>query len=124
MTEKQPIELQPKPDKKGKVIFEAKEPVKKPITKEAYRINALALRDYCVEQIVALKEKIKSIDDTLVKMDEEEARGYIIRPYEEGKNLGYDKQEKPPLGFPRPQTSTKDAGTWNRETQERQTKKG
>jgi hypothetical protein len=125
MTEREPIEMKAKPDKKGRVIFEAKEEVKTPITKEAHRRQLINQRDYCLDQAEKFKEMAKTIDEMIEKMDEEEKSGKIIRCFDEGDHLSYEIHEKPPLGFPRPQkeASTKDASAWREETQERQAKK-
>jgi hypothetical protein len=123
MTEHEPIELERKPDKKGKVIYEAKEPEVKPISREEYRHQLLAQREFCIAQIIGYKDKIRDIEAMLVKVDELEAEGMIVRYKDYGDQLGYETQEKPPLGFSRP-TSTKDSGTWKAEEEKRQAKKG
>jgi hypothetical protein len=127
MTEHEPIELEPKPDKKGKVIYEAKkkeEPVKTPITKEAHRRNLLNQRDYCLSQIEQYKERVKSIEDMIDRIDEHEKAGMIVRCFDEGDNLTYEVHEKEPLGFHPAKKEVKDASTWKEENQARQAKKG
>ena len=109
--------------RKGKVIFEAKEPVKTPITKEAHRRNLLNQRDYCLSQIELYKERVKSIEDMIDRIDEHEKAGMIVRCFEEGDNLTYEVHEKEPLGFHPPKKEVKDASTWKEETQTRQAKK-
>ena len=126
MTEQQPLELNEKKTKEGKTIWVAtrkEEPVKKPISREAFRRQLTTQRDYCIEQIIMYKDKIRDIEAMICRVDELEAEGMIVRYHDEGKNLSYETQEKPPLGFQHPQTaqsgSTKDASTWKREQEER-----
>ena len=129
MTEKQPLELNQKKTKEGKTIWVAtrkEEPVKTPLSREAFRRQLTAQKDYCIEQIIMFRDKIRDIEAMLIRVDELEAEGMIVRYREEGSSLAHDTQEKPPLGFPRPQEvhkEVKEASTWKQETQARQTKR-
>jgi hypothetical protein len=116
MSERQPIEMRPKPDKKGKVVWSAKKEVKTPISREAHRQELLNQRDY-------FQEQIDKIDTLISQIDRDLAAGKIVHCYKEGGQLGHETQEKPPLGFPHPKPtqsgSTKDSSTWKREQEER-----
>lgn len=114
---RQPSFVDTKPvTRKGKVIFEAKEPVKIPISRENHRQQLLDQRDF-------FQDRIDKIEEMLAKIDAEIEAGKIVRCFDEGDHLSYETQEKPPLGFPRPQSaqggSIKDASTWKREQEER-----
>jgi hypothetical protein len=126
MTEQQPLELNQKNTKEGKTIWVAtrkEEPPITPLSREAFRRQLTAQKDYCVEQISIFKDKIRDIEAMICRVDELEAQGMIVRYREEGSNLAYETQEKPPLGFPHPQPSksgsTKDSSVWKREQEER-----
>ncbi len=124
MSEKEPIiDLTPR-KRKDKVIFEAKkEPVKTPITKEAHRRQLILQKDYCIDQIEIYREKIRSIEAMIERIDEHIESGMLIRCFDEGDHLSYEAVEKPPLGFPRPSANTKDASTWKQETERKHGKR-
>jgi hypothetical protein len=117
------LETKPRKNKEGKTIWVATreaEPVKIPISRESHRRQLIAQKDYCIDQILKLKDKIRDIEAMICRMDEHEAEGMIVRCFDNGDHLSYEAVEKPPLGF---RTDTKDASTWQQEQERKHGKR-